>query len=67
VIGDFEGAAKRSARMKGQLDVLASTIESGNPEFEWLRDRAHKASDVMLGDVANWRLVVESRELSMPG
>jgi hypothetical protein len=67
MIGDFEGAAKRSARMKAQLDALASSIEKGGAEFEWLRDRAHKASDVILGDVANWRLAVESRELEMPG
>lgn len=67
VIGDFDGGAKQSARMKAQLDALATTIENGKLEFEWLRDRAHKASDVMLGDVAKWRLVVESRDLSMPG
>jgi hypothetical protein len=67
VIGDFEGVAKRSIRMTVQLQALADTIESGSAEFEWLRDRVHKASDVMLGDVANWRLVVESRELEMPG
>lgn len=67
VIGDFEGAAKRSARMKAQLDGIASTLENGSVDLEWLRDRVHKTSDVMLGDVANWRLVVESRELSMPG
>jgi hypothetical protein len=67
VIGDFEGAAKRSARMKAQLDGLAGTIGNGSANLEWLRDRVQKTSDVMLGDVANWRLVVESRELSMPG
>ncbi|MGH6876098.1 MAG: hypothetical protein ACREHV_01835, partial [Rhizomicrobium sp.] len=67
VIGDFDGSAKRSRRMKAQLDALATTIETGSVSFERLRDRAHKASDVMLGDVANWRLVVESRELEMPG
>ncbi|HWE05340.1 MAG TPA: hypothetical protein VG274_01445 [Rhizomicrobium sp.] len=67
MIGDFDGAAKRSARMKAQLDALASSIGKGGAEFEWLRDRAHKASDVMLGDVAIWRLAVESRELEMPG
>jgi hypothetical protein len=67
VIGDFEGAAKRSARMKAQLGGLAASIENGDADLEWLRDRAHKAGDVMLGDVANWRLVVEGRELSMPG
>lgn len=67
VIGDFEGAARRSARMKEQLDGLVATIENGSASLEWLRDRVHKTSDVILGDVANWRLVVESRELSMPG
>jgi hypothetical protein len=67
MLGDFEGSAKRSARMKAQLDLLQSTIGTAGLDYEWLRDRVHKTNDVMLGDVASWRLVVESRELSMPG
>jgi hypothetical protein len=67
IIGDFEGAARRSLRMKAQLDSLASSIDEGGVELEWLRDRAHKASEILLGDVANWRLAAESRELAMPG
>jgi hypothetical protein len=67
LIGDFEGAAKRSGRMRGQLSALASALQKGSSDFESLRDRAHEASDVMLGDVATWRLAAESRELAMPG
>ena len=66
-IGDFEGAARRSSRMKEQFDALASSIRQGQTEFEWLRDRAHKASKILLGDVASWRLAAESREIAMPG
>jgi len=32
-----------------------------------LREMSHRAADVLQGDVASWRLVVESRELEMPG
>jgi hypothetical protein len=53
--------------MTAQLDALAATGETVSADFERLRDRVHKASDIMLRDVANWRLVVESRELEKPG
>ncbi len=63
----FEAVAKRSVQMTAQLDALAATGETVSADFERLRDRVHKASDIMLRDVANWRLVVESRELEKPG
>jgi hypothetical protein len=67
IIGEFDGASRRSARMKTQLDGLLSSIDKGPVSLDLLRDVAHHAADVMLGDVASWRLAVESRELEMPG
>ncbi len=76
VIGDFEGVAERSRRMSEGLDRLIAAIEHDWPEasrhteppnFALLRARAHAARDAMLGDVENWRLAAESRDLAIPG
>lgn len=67
VIGDFDGAAARSARMASQLSAILHGAGKGTPSIDALREIGHRAADVMLGDVASWRLVVESRELEMPG
>jgi hypothetical protein len=66
VIGEFDGAAARSERMHAQLTVLIDGLKHAN-DPESLREVCHRAAEVMLGDVASWRLVVESRELEMPG
>jgi hypothetical protein len=67
VIGDFEGAAARSTRMVMQLESLIGKLKASPCQFDALRDLCHRAADVLQGDVASWRLVVESRELEMPG
>ncbi|HYS46907.1 MAG TPA: hypothetical protein VEM35_10725, partial [Rhizomicrobium sp.] len=67
VIGDFDGAAARSARMVMQLEGLISKLKLVPCQFDTLREICHRAADVLQGDVASWRLVVESRELEMPG
>jgi len=67
VIGDFEGAAARSNRMVMQLKTLIGKLELAPCRFDTLREISHRAADVLQGDVASWRLVVESRELEMPG
>lgn len=67
VIGDFDGAAARSARMASQLGGILNIVGKNAPSIDGLREINHRAADVMLGDVASWRLVVESRELDMPG
>jgi hypothetical protein len=67
VIGDFDGAAARSARMATQLASILHGIGKGPLSIDTLRETSHRAGEVMLGDVASWRLVVESRELEMPG
>ncbi|HEY5048550.1 MAG TPA: hypothetical protein VII49_11085 [Rhizomicrobium sp.] len=67
VIGDFDGAARRSDRMKAKLEALLSTLAKASRSFASLRDIVHHAADVMVGDVERWRLVVESRDLEIPG
>jgi hypothetical protein len=67
VIGDFDGTAARSSRMVVQLEGLIRGLHSSTPSFESLRDIGHRAAEILQGDVASWRLVVESRELDMPG
>jgi hypothetical protein len=74
VIGDFEGVAHRSHRTRDALDRLIAAIEDDWPEgaaqppsFALLRARAHATRDAMLGDVENWRLAAESRDLAIPG
>ena len=76
VIGDFDGFARRSQRMCGQLDDLIEALdadwpkenrETQPPNFALLRARARAAETAMLSDVQNWRLAAESRELTIPG
>lgn len=67
VIGDLEGAAERSEKCHHALDELHRTIVNDPPELNLLRTRARAAVDVMLSDVATWRLAVESRSLALPG
>ena len=76
VIGDFDGIAKRSARTRDELERLIAAVdadwpkdrrETELPKFALLRARARAAETAMLGDVQNWRLAAESRELTIPG
>jgi hypothetical protein len=67
VIGEFDAASKRSARMKDQLDTLLAASGRAPDDFGELRDLAHHAADIITGDVASWRMVVENRDLEMPG
>jgi hypothetical protein len=76
VIGDFEGVAKRSHRTSAALGRLIDALDhdwpvavrdTTPPNFALLRARARAAADAMLGDVENWRLAAESRDLAIPG
>jgi hypothetical protein len=66
VIGEFDSASRRSERMMHQLNSLLAIFERTPDNVDLLRDLAHHAADVISGDVASWRMVVESRELEMP-
>jgi hypothetical protein len=66
VIGEFDSASRRSERMMHQLNSLLATFDRTPDDIDLSRDIAHHAADVITGDVASWRMVVESRELEMP-
>ncbi len=68
VIADFEGNAQRSGRMAGQLEALIGALGSDDPaDLRAAQDRARQAADIMLGDLATWRLTAEGRGLAIPG
>ena len=67
VIGDFEGVARRSERTRAVLDRLIETMQSEPLDLVLLRAQAQSVAEAMLGDVASWRLAVESRILAIPG
>jgi hypothetical protein len=67
VIGDFEGVARRSARTRAVLDRLIEAMQSEPVDLVLLRAQVQSAAEAMLGDVASWRLAVESRILAIPG
>src|SRR6185295_7434649 len=67
VIGDFEGSARRSQRTERALGVLGEALRKMSPSLPALRSCAQAAANVMLGDVAHWRLVSETRQLAIPG
>jgi len=67
VIGDFAGISRRSHRTHEGLAAIARRIEADAPNLHSLRARVRAAAEVMLGDVAGWRLSAESRGLAIPG
>ena len=67
LILDFEGSAERSRRMAADLRSLVAAWRSGPATASSLQALAQGAADVMLGDVAAWRLLAEARRLAVPG
>ena len=67
VIGDFAGISRRSERTRHGLAMLVARIDASEPNLHHLWARGRAAADVMLGDVAGWRLSAESRGLAIPG
>ncbi|WP_211101595.1 hypothetical protein [Niveispirillum sp. SYP-B3756] len=68
LIADFEGNASRSHRMASELDQLLAALAKDDPaDLPAAQDRARQAAEIMLGDVANWRLAAEGRGLAKPG
>lgn len=66
LIGDFEGAAQRSARSAATLEPMSAALSQDPPELAVLRSRAAALTDTMLGDIAHWRMATESRKLVAP-
>ena len=67
VIGDFAGISRRSERTHRGLSAIVKWIDGEEANLHHLRARVRAAADVMLGDVAGWRLSAESRGLAIPG
>ncbi len=66
LIGDFEGAAERSARTAGTMDSIGAALRQDPPDLAVLRSRANAIADAMLGDMSHWRMSTESRKLVSP-
>jgi hypothetical protein len=67
IILDFEGVATRASRMASALRAVLSDWQASPPSSASLQDFARRAAEVMLGDVAAWRLLAEGRRLAIPG
>lgn len=67
VILDFEGIADRSRRMAAALRQSTADWEQARVSVAELQARARAANDIMLGDVAAWRLLAQGRRLKIPG
>jgi hypothetical protein len=67
IILDFEGVAERSRHMAAALRSLLARWEASPPTVAALQAFARDAADIMLGDVAAWRLLAEARRLTIPG
>ena len=67
LILDFEGVAERARRLAWALRRLLAEWETRPPSAAGLQDFARGAADIMLGDVAAWRLLAEGRRLAIPG
>jgi hypothetical protein len=67
VILDFEGNAGRAKQIAIGLNGLLARWEAGPKTSAALQEFARRAADIMLGDVAAWRLLAEGRRLTIPG
>ena len=67
VILDFEGNAGRARQIASGLNGLIARWEAGPKTSAALQEFARRAADIMLSDVAAWRLLAEGRRLTIPG
>jgi hypothetical protein len=67
VILDFEGVASRAKNISVGLNALLAHWEAGPKDAAALQGFARRAADIMLSDVAAWRLLAEGRRLTIPG
>lgn len=67
IILDFEGIANRARHMADALTALVANWEESPITSAALQQFARGAADVMLSDVAAWRLLAEGRRLNIPG
>ena len=67
VILDFEGIADRSGRMAAALRSSLAGWDPSRANVAELQGAARVTADIMLGDVAAWRLLAQGRRLKIPG
>ena len=67
VIGDFAGISRRSQRTHDGVAKIVERLRKKKPDLRRTRAEVRAAADIMLGDVAGWRLSAESRGLAIPG
>ena len=67
IILDFEGVAGRAKNISVGLNALLAHWEAGPKTAAALQEFARRAADIMLSDVAAWRLLAEGRRLTIPG
>ena len=67
VILDFEGVAGRAKQISIGLNALLAHWQQGPKTSAALQEFARRAADIMLSDVAAWRLLAEGRRLTIPG
>jgi hypothetical protein len=67
VILDFEGNAGRARQIAAGLNGLLAHWQAGPKTSIALQEFARRAADIMLSDVAAWRLLAEGRRLTIPG
>ncbi|WP_336980489.1 DUF4231 domain-containing protein [Altererythrobacter fulvus] len=67
VILDFEGIAGRAHQISLGLNALLKHWEASPQTSASLQEFARRAADIMLSDVAAWRLLAEGRRLTIPG
>jgi hypothetical protein len=65
LLGDFEDTEIRSHRATAKLKKLAGFLEEKDAhDLRNLRTRARQVAKTMLDDLENWRITVESRNIS---
>ena len=67
LILDLEGIAERARRMAAALRAILADFDDTPATSATLQDLARRSADVMLGDLAAWRLIAEGRRLTLPG
>ncbi len=67
IILDFEGISGRSRQISAGLYALLEQWQAAPNSSAELQEFARRAADIMLGDVAAWRLLAEGRRLTIPG
>jgi hypothetical protein len=67
IILDFEGNSNRAKHISLGLNGLMANWETSPQNSAALQDFAQRAANIMLGDVAAWRMLAEGRRLTIPG